>query len=334
MKKCQKCGAICSEQDQYCGKCGEKLTKEQITEKMQNEKANCEGKRIEKKKKKGKIRGLLLTACAFGIVLILTFIFTSGKTGDKKKVISGQPTVFTEYLQYSGQNYKVLGDDFTEVNNDDQGDERIHHLVKQFDELPGEWYISYFYYNDVQGNADDCLTAPSLSDNKYLTDLDETEKALEKIYGTYDEYYENPIDNSSIPYSCYQWNSVENGEYSLSLITLEDEGQHYILFGKACNQIEQKKLAKALKKEVRKEFGFGKKVEINQCTRLNSNYVVMIWTNDMKMSLDSLTEKNIPSDYVWIDFDIETGKETRECNAILQCVDGKWKIFGKIKEID
>ena len=42
MKKCQKCGAICSEQDQYCGKCGEKLTKEQITEKMQNEKANCE----------------------------------------------------------------------------------------------------------------------------------------------------------------------------------------------------------------------------------------------------------------------------------------------------
>lgn len=88
MKKCQKCGAICSEQDQYCGKCGEKLTKEQITEKMQNEKANCESKRIGKKKKKGKIRGLFLTACAFGIVLILTFIFTSGKMGDYNGLIN------------------------------------------------------------------------------------------------------------------------------------------------------------------------------------------------------------------------------------------------------
>lgn len=316
MKKCWKCGSECSEQAAYCGKCGAKLS---------------DGD-------KGKQKYIILGIAIFFVIVVgvLSFLSQRQKTeNDQTQKVSELPTIFAEYLKHAEHDYTVLEDGYKEV---DTGDSRIHQLVKEIDELPGEWYVSYYYYNGVSGQADGFLSVPVFVDSQDSANIEDTEHLLEKIYGTYDEYYNNPLEDSIIPYSCYQWNSVENGEYSLSLITLEKENQHYILFEEPCNQMKEKEITKALKKEVNKELkselGTHLKVEISDYSRINANYVMPIWTDDMQMSLENTEEKGIPSDYVWIDFKIyKSGKLRNECQAILQCVDGKWKLFGKIKKI-
>lgn len=319
MKKCWKCGSECSEQAAYCGKCGAKLEDGDVGE-------------------KGKWKYIIGGTVIFFVVVAGAFLFLSQRQKTKNQQIqkvSELPTIFEDYLKHADHDYTVLEDDYEEA---DTGDSRVHQLVKEIDELPGEWYVSYYYYNGVSGQADGLLSVPVFVDSQNSTNIDDTEQMLEKIYGAYDEHYNNPLEDSIIPYSCYQWNSVENGEYSLSLVTLEKENQHYILFEEPCNQIKEKEITKALQKEVNKELkselGTHLKVEISDYSRINANYVMLIWSDDMQMSLENTEEKGIPSDYVWIDFQIyKSGKLRNQYQAILQCVDGKWKIFGKLKKI-
>lgn len=371
MKMCRKCGCEAADQDVYCKKCGALLEQEDEWEKLHHQTSNISQEMVIKRKKKSNKKkvGIVL-----GVILVIAVAGTSayfvkGKlkgtdgsqtvseeeksdkettekqenTSAENKKVNQQPTIFTKYLQYAGQNYTVLDDEFTEMDSHDFGDDRfMYQYGKKFSDLPGNWYLTYVYYKGMDWIEDGILTGMSWSANAENTDLEDTKQAIEEMYGACDEFYSNPIENSIIPYSCYQWNNVDdNGtKYSVELISLE-EGTYYLFFNTPCHSIDKEQLmnnvTNTVKSELREEFGDNPKVEIQEYERISSIYASVICTDDLGMYASNLSTDEASADYVWMDIEVQSGsqiyEENEEYNVVLYYADGEWKVFGEFKVV-
>ena len=371
MKMCRKCGCEAADQDVYCKKCGAFLGEKDECEKSYHQTSNIRQEMIAKSRKKSNKKKV---GIALGGILVIAMVGASvyfvkeklkGTDGSKivsereksdkettekqegtsteNKKINQQPTIFTKYLQYAGQNYTVLDDEFTEMDSYDlENDQFMYRYGTEFPDLPGEWYLFYDYYTGIEGAEDGTLTSASWTASEATTDLEESKQAIEEIYGACDEFYSNPIENSIIPYSCYHWNDVDdNGmEYSVELISLE-EGIYYLFFRVPCHSIDKKQLTNdvtnAVKSELQEEFGKNLKVKICEYERMSPIYASMICTDDLGMNASNLSADETSADYVWMDIEVQSGsqiyKENEEYNVVLYYADGEWKVFGEFKEV-
>lgn len=299
-----------------------------------------------KKKNRYIISGVVLAIVLIGLLSFNSsnkkiYFLEHRSYGEKEELYANskkdqESTIFTPYIQFAGKYFDVLDDSFTEEQNN-LGDENqsLHRFLKKFEGLPGEWYVSYSYYTGVDGSEDGILTRPEWISMMDTVDFDEIKQALVSIYGNYDEYYYNPVANTNTPYTCVQWNSVENQEYSLCLMELENEGTKKVWFGNPCHEINEEDLENSCQKIARdeiEELGNTSDIGIKNYVRLNSDYVLLIATNDLGMNIADLTP--VGSEYVWVEFCITEDHSSERYNLILQYVEDEWKLLGKITEKD
>lgn len=318
---CRNCGSENSNTAKYCGNCGKELKKERG--------------RIEIKL----LIAVVLGATVFGVCLQIwknnqkhvdkNRNTTTVKKTETEKQDNG--TIFTQYLQNTGKKYTELDESYTETDNMLKDDTRsIKYMIKKMEELPGTWYVSYTVYENIEGVEDGILIGPTFSSQSSESDKDEVEKKLESIYGSYDEKIESPIENSGIQYEGVLWRNVENGKYSVSLI--ENDEKNTILFTKPCHQVTDGEVEKAISRIVKKEYGKKLDIKIENWARILPDYVGVIATNEMGQEAVE-TNKNA-SEYALVNFNLEEDKENQECRVLIQYVNRKWKIFGKIKDVE
>lgn len=318
---CKNCGSENSNTAKYCVNCGKELKKESGRRKIKL------------------LIAVVLGAIVFGICLQIwknnqkhidmnRNTTTVKKTETKKQ---DNETIFTQYLQNTGKKYTELDESYTETENMLKDDTRsIKYMLKKMEELPGTWYVSYTVYENIEGVEDGILIGPAFSSQSSESDKDEVEKKLESIYGSYDEKIESPIENSEIQYEGVLWRNVENGKYSVSLI--ENDEKNTISFTKPCHHVTNEEIEKAVSKMAKEEYGKKASIKINNWTRILPDYVGVIATNEMGQEAVE-TNKNA-SEYALVNFNLEEDKENQECRVLVQYVNGKWKIFGKIKEVE
>lgn len=318
---CKNCGSENSNTARYCGNCGKEL-----------------------KKERGRIKIKLLIAVVLGAIVFGVCLqiwknnqkhvdknrntTTVKKTGTEKQ---DNETIFTQYLQNTGKKYTELDESYTETENMLKDDTRsIKYMIKKMEELPGTWYVSYTVYENIEGVEDGILIGPTFSSQSSESDKDAVEKKLESIYGSYDEKIESPIENSEIQYKGVLWRNVENGKYSVSLI--ENDEKNVILFTKPCHHVTNEEIEKVVSKMAKEKYGKKASIKINNWTRILPDYVVSIAVNEMGQEAAETNKK--ASEYALVNFNLKEDEENQECMVLIQYVNGKWKIFGKIKEVE
>lgn len=318
---CKNCGSENSNTARYCGNCGKEL-----------------------KKERGRIKIKLLIAVVLGAIVFgvcLQIWKNNQKHVDKNRNTTtvkktetekqDDETIFTQYLQNTGKKYTELDESYTETENMLKDDTRsIKYMIKKMEELPGTWYVSYTVYENIEGGEDGILIGPTFSSQSSESDKDEVEKKLESIYGSYDEKMESPIENSEIQYKGVLWRNVENGKYSVSLI--ENDEKNVISFTKPCHRVTNEEIEKDVSKMAKEEYGKKASIKINNWTRILPDYVGAIAVNEMGQ--ETVETNKSALEYALVNFNLEEDKENQECRVLIQYVNGKWKIFGKIKEVE
>lgn len=220
MKKelfCKYCGAKISGQVKFCPRCGNKNN-------------------IVVKKK------ALVISISVAIILLVCILLGIGlklrmmreKSKDSGKLLENRiskESIFTPYLKLNGQKYTKLSDEYTDWTLEGVSFER-HEVKKSFDGLPGNGEVSYLYFTEnvsetIQKNI---LRGPYFTISKTSTTLYEVKEAIEEIYGKPNLTYlypdieppEGHEEEKPVYEKCIQWNSVENNQYSLTLMETED----------------------------------------------------------------------------------------------------------------
>lgn len=297
--------------------------------------------------KRDKLNKNIMMVCVVILSLIICLDTDIVFAKNNKK----QPDFFS-YLQYSGKYYGELEEGFSEeISLLGKGDSEFHRLYKKFEGLPGEWYTVYSYYIGYEEMQDGVLSDPFWMCLPEKGDINEIKNSLQEIYGEYNEKYINPISNSEIPYVSYLWYSVEDDTYSLCLT--ETDQMYEVKFLPSCHFISKEEILNAAYigiiesageglmekdyQELKQNFKENLEIDIEEYTRLNSEYVLMIATNDLGMPSDELiNDGTATGEYVWTKFSI-TEKDNKDnklqsYNVILKRNNDEWKIYGELQE--
>lgn len=240
--KCWFCNSEIEDDVNFCPSCGNKIGASSST-----------GKR-----KKFLLGFIIVTLAVVAIIGFVVFLIK--RIDEKKKILSdneevsaiadkfsdldeiveppvdseeNMTTVFTYYFDNIGCDYSVLSEEYQRTEQSLGEEIEINYMMKEFDEFLNGWYVCYVFYEGVESLPDGELTKLTFTSVNYDSDdIEKTISRITEIYRDYDEIYMYPfsicsqissVEQMDLDYTTYQWNQVEDGQYSLLLTVTESE---------------------------------------------------------------------------------------------------------------
>lgn len=221
---CSNCGKPLREGSNFCGNCGTPVETEDVNA--------IEAKSDESVKKKTPKAYIIVAVCVIiGIVASIGFVTTRHKANQ---------TVLTQYLYMEGKNYTELTDDYEMIDVSDTGQITTCAMTKSVEIGTTSWTATNTFYSYISDTLEmdtdigEIRSTYFSLNNRWQYDDSYILSEIEAIYGEYDyltcsDDFEDYGKSCILSYTSYQWDGVENSNYDMELLCLDEEvSLHFI----------------------------------------------------------------------------------------------------------